>query len=292
MMKNGLVGLDVLNIAVHLTATMLAGAHPDVPFDGECLLTMPYGGESASIGSLELLAKDVQPSLIEDASATTSGGRLPEDVADLRTRVGHDKFDLVIMNPPFTRPTNHEGAHSDVPNPAYSAFETTPQQQDAMSRREKSLTKGSAAAGNAGMAALFAELAHRKRNEDGSLAFVLPLSSMSGSSWDKLRGQWQDDYRETTVVTIAAEGSFDRSFSADTGMAECLVVLTHDQVAKDNDRHNWFVVLRKLPTTATEAEQLGNEIRKLQRNSNVRSIEDGGGASSKRCNSAEQLTER
>ena len=277
MMKNGLVGLDVLNIAVHLTATMLAGAHPDVPFDGECLLTMPYGGESAAIGSLELLARNVQPSLIEDASATTSGGRLPEDVADLRTRVGHDKFDLVIMNPPFTRPTNHEGAHSDVPNPAYSAFETTPQQQDAMSRREKSLTKGSAAAGNAGMAALFAELAHRKRNDDGSLAFVLPLSSMSGSSWDKLRGQWQDNYRETTVVTIAAEGSFDRSFSADTGMAECLVVLTDEQVAQENHRHNWFVVLRKLPTTATEAEQLGNEIRKLQRNSNVRSIEDGGG---------------
>ena len=43
MMKNGLVGLDVVNIAVHLTAAMLAGSHPDTPFDGECLLTMPYG---------------------------------------------------------------------------------------------------------------------------------------------------------------------------------------------------------------------------------------------------------
>ncbi len=50
MMKNGLVGLDVLNIAVHLTAATLAGAHPDVPFDGECLLTMPYGSSSAGGG--------------------------------------------------------------------------------------------------------------------------------------------------------------------------------------------------------------------------------------------------
>ena len=41
MMRHGLVGLDVLNIAVHLTAAMLAGSHPDTPFDGECLLTMP-----------------------------------------------------------------------------------------------------------------------------------------------------------------------------------------------------------------------------------------------------------
>ena len=43
MMRHGLVGLDVLNIAVHLTAAMLAGTHPDTPFDGECLLTMPFG---------------------------------------------------------------------------------------------------------------------------------------------------------------------------------------------------------------------------------------------------------
>ncbi len=45
MMRQGLVGLDVLTVAVHLTAAMLAGSHPDTPFDGECLLTMPYGPE-------------------------------------------------------------------------------------------------------------------------------------------------------------------------------------------------------------------------------------------------------
>ena len=42
MMKHGLVGLDVLPIAVHLTAAMLAGSHPSTPFEGECLLAMPY----------------------------------------------------------------------------------------------------------------------------------------------------------------------------------------------------------------------------------------------------------
>ena len=43
MMERGLVGLDVLNVAVHLTAAMLAGMYPQTPFEGECLLTMPYG---------------------------------------------------------------------------------------------------------------------------------------------------------------------------------------------------------------------------------------------------------
>ena len=124
MMKNGLVGLDVLNIAVHLTATTLAGAHPDVPFDGECLLTMPYGGESASIGSLELLAEHVQSQMISHAAAVTAGGRSPSDLPDLTTRVGHNKFDLVIMNPPFTRQGGQEADRVGIGNAAFAAFET------------------------------------------------------------------------------------------------------------------------------------------------------------------------
>ena len=55
MMKHGLVGLDVLNIAVHLTAATLAGAHPDVPFDGESLLTMPYGSSSGGGGGYRII---------------------------------------------------------------------------------------------------------------------------------------------------------------------------------------------------------------------------------------------
>ena len=58
MMRHGLVGLDVLNIAVHLTAAMLAGSHPDTPFEGECLLTMPYGeqtDQNVAIGSLDFV---------------------------------------------------------------------------------------------------------------------------------------------------------------------------------------------------------------------------------------------
>ena len=103
-MKHGIVGLDVLNIGVHLTAAMLAGSHPDTPFEGECLLTMPYGEQpdgSVAIGSLDLLAENGQYSILK--TATRVGGRSEDEVKDLVERVAHDKFDLVIMNPPFTR---------------------------------------------------------------------------------------------------------------------------------------------------------------------------------------------
>ena len=65
MMARGLVGLDVLTVAVHLTAAMLAGTHPATPFDGECLLTMPYGRHDwgVCVGSLDLLPKREQMSL-------------------------------------------------------------------------------------------------------------------------------------------------------------------------------------------------------------------------------------
>ena len=82
------------------------------PFDGECLLTMPFGEQgnnNVAIGSLDLLAKTVQPSLLDAAVAISAGGRAPEEVRDLLSRVGHERFDVVIMNPPFTRSTGMEG---------------------------------------------------------------------------------------------------------------------------------------------------------------------------------------
>ena len=46
---------------------------------------------------------------------------------------------LVIMNPPFTRPTNHEGRHSEIPNPAFAAFGADAELQKDLSERSKKL---------------------------------------------------------------------------------------------------------------------------------------------------------
>ena len=297
MMKHGLVGLDVLNIAVHLTAAMLAGSQPATPFDGECLLTMPYGaqpGGEVRIGSLDLLAPQEQALMIDQAAATTAGGRRPEDVQDLVTRVGHGQFDLVIMNPPFTRPTNHEASHADVHIPAYAAFETTPRDQAAMSARVRSLTDDAASNDNAGLASHFAELAHRKvrtgaavADEDtgneahprtsagGAVALVLPLSALSGGSWDAIRAQWRGHYRDALVVTIAGAASEASSFSADTGMAECLVVATRDDGAPDGERRSVCAVLARQPTSALHSDLVAAEMRRTIDRGDVRRLENG-----------------
>ena len=277
MMKHGLHGLDVLNIAVHLTAAMLAGSHPDVPFDGECLLTMPYGEQSdgsVAVGSLDLLAEQVQPGLIGQAAAITAGGREPEEVANLVDRVGHDKFDLVIMNPPFTRPTNHEGEHADVPIPAYAAFDNPPEIQERLSERVKSLARGAASDGNAGLPSYFVELAHRKLRPGGTLALVLPLSVLSGKSWDATRRELRSSYADLIVITISEASSYSSSFSADTGMAECLIIARQNGRAEVEPRAT-FVILDRQPMTVSHSALLADQIAYAIRSNTIRRLNGG-----------------
>ena len=214
------------------------------------------------MGSLDLLAESVQPGLLGEAAAVTSGGRAPEEVRDLVSRVGHGKFDLVIMNPPFTRPTNHEATHADVPIPAYAAFETTPAVQAAMSETVRELTRGAPSNDNAGLASHFVELAHRKLRDDGTMAFVLPLSALSGASWDAIRREWRRRFSEVVVVTIAGAGSYEASFSASTGMAECLLVARNrnGEQGAESGADATFVVLNRFPSSTSEAELLADQI--------------------------------
>jgi hypothetical protein len=276
MMRQGLVGLDVLNVAVHLTAAMLAGSHPDTPFEGECLLTMPYGEHEYGVclGSLDLLSS--QPSFdMMQAAARTAGGLGEEHVRDLLGRVGHEHFDLVIMNPPFTRHGAREGDRSLVHNPAFAAFETSEAEQNLLASRLARLGEGGCAHGHAGLASYFVELAHRKLAASGTLALVLPLSAMSGSSWEGVRSLLASEYSSLLVVTIAESGSHARSFSADTGMAECLVVAQKVRVGAEHNPRVHCVVLAGQPKTALDGELIAQEISSAIASGTIRRLEDG-----------------
>ena len=265
LMQDGLVGLDVLNIAVHFTATMLAAAHPEVPFEGDCLLTMPYGawsngGADIAVGSLDLLDAQVKPDMLDYAAAVTAGGRRPEHVRDLVTRVGHSRFDLVIMNPPYASPTNPEAQDETAKVPPFAAFETTPEQQAAMSKRASAFARaeGACAHGNAGLASNFMDLADAKVRPEGAVALVLPLSALSGQSWEATRQRWRDRYSNIIVVTIAAAGARSRAFSADTAIAECLFVGWRAEPPASQLAA--FATLYELPRNANSAALLAEQI--------------------------------
>ena len=151
-----------------------------------------------------------------------------------------------------------------------------------MAERVKALTKNAPSHGNAGEASLFVELAHRKLRQDGSVAMVLPLSAMSGSSWNAVRMRWRDSYDDIMVVTVAGPGTYDSSFSADTGMAECLLVAKrapgdHHSASLNSPKRGTFVMLSQQVQAAAAAELLAAEIIRLRETGQIRRLEDPGG---------------
>ena len=236
MMEDVLYGCDVMPAAIHITSSTLSGAQPNVRYGHSRLYVMPYGrqqdtyvqaGAAASdvkIGSLELLESSTQMVLINTTDPALRTGSSGEETSDQVTAdIPDEWFDLVIMNPPFTRATNHEGRHADVTNPVFAAFDADPATQTAMGNRINTMAQGTCYHGNAGIASAFTALADRKLKPGGVLALVLPLSVASGLSWQQFRELLATDYTDLTVLSLAANGR-DMSFSSDTGMAECLVI--------------------------------------------------------------------
>ena len=122
--------------------------------------------------------------------------------------------------------------------------------------------------GNAGIASAFAALAHKKIKPGGVLALVLPLSVANGLSWAGLREMLAKHYTGLTVLTIAAADNDDLSFSADTGMAECLVIARKLKLDEASSNKASFTSLshrpRGLPTQAQAGRLLdGSQVVKL-----------------------------
>ena len=275
MMEEVLYGCDVMPSAIHITGSTLSGVEPAVGFAKSRLYTMPYGRQQdgdVMIGSLELLQSSNVMTLINTSDpAMRTGSAGEETAAQIRTEIPDIGYDLVIMNPPFTRATNHEGAHADITNPAFAAFDATRVDQRAMGARANKLAKNTCYHGNAGIASAFAALAHKKLKPGGVLALVLPLSVASGSAWEGLRKMLARSYTDMTVLSIAANGR-DMSFSSDTGMAECLVVARRRNVDEPPDDDVRFISLSRRPQGFAHASSLAQN---ALANDQLRRIQDG-----------------
>ena len=226
LMERVLTGLDIMPAATHLTCSMLSSAHPSLAYGKSQIHTMPYGidGGRTHIGALDLLDSEHSYSLF--ATGESMGGTESDSRSEQHSVTIEDRScDLVIMNPPFTRPTNHEAGHAEIPVPSFAGFSTSLDEQQAMGRKLKKAA-GLFSSGNAGLASNFMDLGHSKLKDSGVLALVIPFAFVRGKSWNGAREALQAHYSDVHVTSIAATGSTTRAFSADTGMAECLVVAT------------------------------------------------------------------
>jgi len=273
MMERALVGCDILPAATHLTASMLSGAHPQITYEGSAIFTQPYGLQDdgkIALGSIDLL-KDM--ALLEGSQVTAKalegGGEAEKDTWRF---VPHGSFDMVIMNPPFTRATNHEGQHAEIPNPVFAAFGSSAAEQKAMAKAARQLTRGTMAHGNAGEASTFMALADRKLRVGGMLALVMPVTLLTGSSWEKCRAQLAGAYNELILISILGTNGTGLSFSADTGMGECLVIGRRNG---HRQTRAVFVTLNEAPDYPIYGIEVARRIRQLMKDKTFRRLEDG-----------------
>ena len=282
MMERAIVAADIMPAAAHLCASQLSSVHPHMVFNNTRVYTMPYGTgdeearhRGTAIGSLDLTGAGQMQSLFATGQRRARGAEGDAEVSDVE--LPHESVDLVIMNPPFTRPTNHETA--EVPVPSFAGFQTTEEEQRAMSNRLKDIRRELAhpvGNGNAGLASNFVDLAHAKVKPGGVVALVLPMAAVQGGSWRRARELLADRYEDVTVVAIAASGSLDRAFSADTGMAEALIVATKRLDQDSPAGSALFVNLLRRPATLLEAAETSRIANQLAARSETGHFSAGG----------------
>ena len=273
MMAKGIIGCDVLPAAAHLTASMLSGAHPSITYDRSNILTVAYGKMphgNIALGSIDLL--DDQKDFEVLAITAKAVGGMGEKEMETWSSMPHAYFDLVVMNPPFVRPTGHEGEKIGIPVPMFAAFNSSDEEQRLMTKAMKRLTAGTPYHGNAGEASAFLVIADRKLKPGGVLALVMPLSLMPGDAWDACRELLAKNYSGLIFASIAGHGSEEMSFSADTGMGECLVIGRKDKAGSSRAT---FVVLKERPSSTLLGASIARQIRWLIKKGELRKLEDG-----------------
>ncbi len=278
MMEQALIGTDIMPAATHLTTSVLSSTHSGEPFSQTRIVTLPYGPDATqesnvALGALDLIVQQEMRSLLGTTARRVHGDK---DAAPDTIDIPHGSLDLVIMNPPFTRVTQHN--KGDMPNPAFAGLNTTADEQRMMSRKLRVIMQKSqgnmAGNGIAGLASHFVDLAHAKLKVGGVMALVIPSTCMLGQAWDSVRRKLNDEYRHITVVGIAKGRSKERSFSWDTGIGEALVLAQKGNVSKSTPPV-LYASIEARPASVADGVMMGQAIHKSNSNNEAGFLRHG-----------------
>ena len=296
MIENSLVGTDIMPVATHLTASILAGVHSEIPFKNTSVFNLPYGkiisnlpNKDVAIGALDLLSEEPFTTHYSNSEAAAKGNKVSNQSHNSQYEAAvrelwQQEFDIVILNPPYTRSVNHAANRAGIPVPSFAGMGTSEEEQRLMSRELKSINKrflGHERAGNgiAGLATNFIDLANKKLSEGGILAIILPHTFAQGASWTRARNLLEKNYSEVTVVGIANSNIRTKrdglltAFSSDTGLSELLLVAKKVR-PKELPNKIKMINLVQRPSSVVEAVHKAREINDATPSEGVR-IQEG-----------------
>jgi len=272
MVENNLIGFDIMPNASHLTASIITSNFPDIRIGNTRIEVMEYATRRIdgqwALGSLDLIEDPEKIKLLNVINPQTVSGDDTDGEA-LQSEFRHGEIDIVVDNPPFTRVgANNDASNPEVPNTIFGDQDpkVAEQMRQALLSIEDSIGNLSA-----GFGSYFVDLADRmlKSNGQSIMGFVLPITVLTSPDWEKVRSLWAREYHNVVVVTIADAKTENCSFSADTNMAECLVVAVKGK--SENTGRGTFVCLHRRPDSHLEAVEVARDIQNLQ---NVRKFEE------------------
>ena len=264
MVENNLGASDIFPHATNLTFTAMAATHPTTTLGQTRVITAPYGESKRSgflTGSLELLDTQQLEMRTLGAMAEQIIGD-DEEIAtvEYKREFPHGEMDIVIMNPPFSRPGSNNGTEQ-----AYSTFQSSSHDDYVQKELQDKLGKIPTRVyhGRAGFASAFIDLADCKLKSGGTMGFIIPQTMMTAGSWSKVRNMFAKEYHNVIVITLSGFTAIESAFSHDTNLAECMVVATKgvDTAASIPTGRARFVCMNARPDSLLSAEVIADKIR-------------------------------
>jgi hypothetical protein len=293
---------DVLKYATQITALNLSFHSPETPLkkDDFHTYTLSLGlrkenHEAISLGSLDFInlarsfdyilgKKVVKTSPVKEETMLLKLFEFSERETFPKQKL----FDLITMNPPFTRAGGRwskiKGGglfgfvmEESIREPILKCYNQLRKdvRQELIKNAEKFLANSSLGLlnyllsdpdydaykniGQAGEGLLFLYLAHLWIKEGGKICFVLPKNFLSGISWFLARCLIASRYHlEHVIVSYDSEKGYN--FSESTNLSECLFSAKKTQ-NHSNDEITKFVILLRKPATSIEAIILAKKIK-------------------------------
>ncbi len=254
LVEDSIHGADVVDAAIHLTASTLAAMATNVEFKKMNVHVFPLDNdekEGARVGTLEWLQRQNTWAMFSGAthSLTPTGEVVSKSIPRPRS-------DLSILNPPFRR--HNSGTGEGKANTR--VFGHKGSDEGSLAKRMSDLLKGTPGNQIAGLASAFLVLADRITKEQGRIAFVLPATCQSGTSWRQVRKLLSQKYHVEYVISSHDPNA--PSMSYDTSIAEILLVASKLPRKSPELGRGRFVNLWRRPNTQTEAVALARAIRR------------------------------
>jgi len=258
LLENVLWGFDVLPYATHLAVTGLSLHNPASVFDKSNTYTLLLTGKAGKGDELRLGSVDFLVNRKIMAAGTLTGHSIGAERGSVESaeKVSPElpDFDLIIMNPPFTRSVGG--------NLLFGAL--SKEERTKLQKRLSEILKekGFSGIGQAGLGAVFVVLSDKYLKQGGRIALVCPRSLISGVAWRKIRELLLNSY-ELEYIIASHEAPRGWNFSENTDLSEVLLVAK--KVNKGENRGRTAIInLWIKPANEMESIIMANQLKELK----------------------------